>query len=535
MSIDELFESNMNYAITKFYSGQVLFIKFYMGSYPPNYEPSIVPGRKEGVAGTLPASFVISLNRYIDNDETIEAALNVLKFFTSKDTQREFILKKNVLSAMKSLYYDPEICANFKCEVFLNSKPFTKLATSYRKFNYEKYWYSERVRGYIADYLSNNATLDSVMKNIINLSKTYYLLIDAKESLSGLVFFVIYITLVSLMAISVIVISKVLRKYKCFLPYDFWLISIIGTVVMMSSIFTMYGLLSAIKCHMRIFLASIGLSMTILPIISQLITNFPEVNKVSSWFENVINRYIFFVLSLLIVIIFNSLLFITPYSVNNVINKEKEGNENFQECSMESGFGKFSLILLLILKIFMFFSISILTFLEWNIKETAGEMKVISSLLFVEIFAVIILVTCCLCHFKTYLVYVLLYCNIAIVFPFSSYVCIYIMELIPVIKNNKKDSIEDMIKQLRENNEIYTDSVSKSSVTKSNPMSDVNTFGGESNPNESYIKSKTLHTESSGNSGSINKTPAIKNHTSHKVNSIDNMNVLVKYHYKETK
>jgi len=499
---NELFESNMNYAISKFYAGQVLFIKFYMGSYPPIYEPSIVPGKKEGVAGTLPASFVISVNRYIDNDETREAALNVLEFFTSKNTQKEFILKKNVLSAMKNLYYDPEICANFKCDVFLKSRPFTKLATSYRKFNYEKYWYSERVRGYIADYLSNNASLDSVMKNIINLSKTYYLLVDAKESLTGLVVFIIYITLVSLIAISLIIISTPLRKYKCFLPYDFWLISILGTIVIMSSIFTMYGPLSSTKCHMRIFLASIGLSMTILPIISQLITNFPSVNKVSSWFENTVNRYIFFVSSMLIIIIFNSLLFITPYTINNVVNKEKEGNENFQECSMKSGFGKFSLILLILLKAFMFFSIFILTFLEWNIKETAGEMKGISSLLFVEVLAVIMSATFSLCHFKTYIVYVSLYCSIFIVFSFSSLVCVYIIELIPVIKNNKKESIEDMIKKLRENNEMFTDSVSKSSAIKSNDEC-ANTFGRESNQNESNAISKTLNSESSGSSEEI--------------------------------
>jgi len=125
----ELFESNMEYTIGKFYQGKALFVKFYMGSYPPLYKPSVVPGKNEGVTGTIPAAFSVSLNRYIVDDEKIRnAALKVIDFFTSKETQKEYIVKKNLLSAMTRLYYDPEVCASFECDVFLKSKPFVNLS-----------------------------------------------------------------------------------------------------------------------------------------------------------------------------------------------------------------------------------------------------------------------------------------------------------------------------------------------------------------------------------------------------------------------
>jgi len=444
-----------------------------MGSHLPFYKPSIVPGKYEGVTGTLPASFIASINNYIDDDNIRNAALNVLEFLTSKETQKDYILKKDVLSAMTKLYYDQEVCQTFSCDVFLQSRPFTKLSTRYKSLNYDKIWYSEKVRSYVSDYLYDRVSLDEAMSNIINLSKIYHFSLGIKDSSIGLIFFIAFIVLLCIMAVSVILISvKAGKEYAYFLPYNFWLISIFGTIVMMSSVFALYGTLTSLKCQLRIVLTSVGLSISLLPIFIHLIINFPNANKVSEWLKTIKNRYIFFVCSLGIVLLLNVLLSSSLYTVKNI---RKIGDENFQTCKMESGFGLFGLIFLIVLKALLFIGMLLLVFFEWNIKETTDGVKVTAALLFIEVFGIILLITYFSFNFDNYKIYGFLFCGIVMLFSFSGFVFIYLIKLIPIIKKNKKEDIEDMIKQLRENNEKFLDSsVSKSEDIKSSNFTNNN-------------------------------------------------------------
>jgi len=281
------------------------------------------------------------------------------------------------------------------------------------------------------------------------------------------------------MAVSVILISvKAGKEYAYFLPYNFWLISIIGTVVMMSSIFAVYGTLTSLKCQLRIVLTSTGLSMSLLPILIHLIINFPNANKVSAWFKTIENRYISLVSSMVIVVLLNMLLLSNLYTVKNI---RKIGDENFQTCTIESGFGLFGLIFLCILKVALFIGILLLVFLEWNIKETTNGVKMTATLLFVEVLEIILLITYSAFNFDNYKIYGFLYCGIIILFSFSSFVLIYLIKLIPIIKKNKKEDLEDMIQQLRENNEKFLDSsVSKSEI--------INTSNFTNNNDKTIIK-----------------------------------------------
>lgn len=474
--IVELFEADLNYAIRKFNSGNVLFLKFYMGSYPPIYEPSALPGKKEGVSGSIPGVFIISLNRYIVDDEVKKnAAINAIKFFTSKETQKEYILKQNVFSAITDLYYDPEVCQSFKCDVYLNSKPFTKLLVRYPESGMDKFRYIERVRKYVVDYLFDKTSLDTAMKNIKDLTKVYHLTVFPNDSVIGLIFYLIYILLLILMIVSVSVIMKKSKKtkYKYFLTDDFWILSIFGTAIMMSSMLSMYGSLTSFKCQLRIALASIGFCMVLIPILNKLIVNFPTHNKVSLWFDKVRNKYLFFIGSLILIAFINSLLNGGTYILKHV---DGSNGQKFETCSMQNGFGKFVLAILCLLVCLLLLSILLLVFIEWNYRETLAEMKVICALLFVEVLAIILLITHSTLNFNNYIIYAVLFCGIALFFSLSNFVCVFVLKLIPILKNEKEESVYDVMNKIHQHQGVYP-----SSKTKTNPLTTVDISNLRSN------------------------------------------------------
>jgi len=408
------------------------------------------------------------LNRYIVDDEVKKnAALNIIKFFTSKETQKEYILKQNVFSAITDLYYDSDVCQNFKCDVYLNSRPFTKLAIRYPESGLDKFRYLERVRKYIVDYLFDKTSLDKAMRNIKDLTRVYHLTVFPDVSVIGLIFYLIYILLLIMMIISVSMIMKKSKKtkYKYFLTDDFWILSILGTAVMMSSMLSMYGSLTTFKCQLRIALASIGFSMVLIPILNKLIVNFPTHNKVSLWFDKVKNKYLFFIGSMIVIALINSLLFRGTYTLKHV---DGNNGQKFETCSMQSGFGKFVLSILCLLECLLLLSILFLVFIEWNYRETLTEMKVICALLFVEVLAIILLITHSALNFKNYIIYAVLFCGIALFFSLSNFVCVFVLKLIPILKNEKEESVYDVMNKIHQHQGMYP-----SSKTKTNPVTTV--------------------------------------------------------------
>jgi len=516
-----------------------------MASHLPFFEPSIVPGQKEGVTGTLPGAYVVSVNRYIDNDR-INKTLNVLDFFTSKKTQKEYILKQNVLSAITSLYYDPEVCEKIECHVYLESRPFTKLSSNYRKLNYEKYWYSYTVLDYVFEYIYDKVSLDKAMENIVNLLKIYSFSTDTNESVAGFIIFIVYIVLVSLTLISIVVVLILSRRKKhsrSFMPTDFWLISALGAVVMMCTMFSLYGPLNPTKCHMKVSFWSFGFFMFILPSVNQLIVNFPSTNKISSFLERGLNRYLFFFLFLLVNVLFNSLLYVWPFTIKNVINV---GYKNFQQCSMQSGFGILSLVLICLFKICIILGALVLVFMEWNIKETSNEMRVVSSLLLIKVFEVLTYISYCSISFTNFDTYCLLFCGIVIVFALTSFIYVVRIKLISILKDENESTMEDMIKHSRKinenamnnsNNNKISNQIIKSSEADE-PTNDSSKPLSASNPHTELSRNASVRSNnvSSENSNKNRKTLSYDNcNRKKRNNNVDNVNIFLKYHYKESK
>jgi len=458
----------MTYALERFRAKKVLFMKFYMGSVETDYESSVIPGKKEGVTGTIPGVFSVSLNRYTINDEAKRnAALHVIKHITSKEIQKKhIIINGHSLSAITDLYHDPDVCQAINCDVFLQSRPFTKLSVRYPESGMDKFRYVDQVRSYAFDYIYGKTTLDKAIQNIKDLTQIYNLSINKNESVLGFVLFVFYIVFISIMIIAVEVVCIISRKtqYKYFLSDDFWIISILGTIVMMSSMLCMYGSLTPEKCQGRIALASIGFSMTLLPILNKLIVNFPTHNKISLWFDKVRNKYIFFIGSMIIIGFVNSLLFINhSFSLNHI---DGSNGQKFQSCTVATGFGKFVIGLLILIKCIILLSILLLVFIEWSYKESLVEMKVISALVFVEVLAIILLITYSAFNLKMFIIYTLIFCSFALFFSLSNFVCIYILKLIPLFKKEGEVTLHDVVNRLHKYRGFYP-----SSITESRPVS----------------------------------------------------------------
>jgi len=242
---------------------------------------------------------------------------------------------------------------------------------------------------------------------------------------------------------------------------------------------------------------------------------------------------------MLVEVLVNLLFYVSPFTIKNVINDD---GRNFQECSMQSGFGVAALILLCLFKIITIFSALFLIFVEWNIKDTISEMKVILSLLFITAFEVILFVAYCSISFSNYDMYYLLFCGVIIIFSFSSFVCILIFKIIPIIRKKKENEVtmEDMIKKLREINDLVTEDVSENSFIKTTQFENTSSRALPGvNQHQNNIKTEVSQTVSfkSNNVNSENFYKS-KNHKSYlgSISSKRNtMNVLIQYHYKESK
>lgn len=103
ISSDSTFRSNDYITIDYLNNGKALFLKFWYLYHPSNYKATALPGNKKGVSGSIVIGNNIGISRYI-SEESKRASIEVLKFFLSKETQKEYIIKNYLFSGIESLY-----------------------------------------------------------------------------------------------------------------------------------------------------------------------------------------------------------------------------------------------------------------------------------------------------------------------------------------------------------------------------------------------------------------------------------------------
>jgi len=473
-------------------------LKYWSIAVIPLYKKTALPGRNEELSGSCIGGYNVAASIY-SSKEKQEASLEFIKFITSKEIQKEFVMNYDYLSGIPSLYDDEEVCSKVDCELYKSVQPAFRQTTEIE--NYDDY--SLELKSHIYEYLFGNKTVIEVLKKAEDLSKIYFISINTQETSVGLIFFIISTIIICLIVFSTIFIFvPKFKPFFKFLPNDFWIISMIGLIMILYNNYIEYGKITIFICHLRLFLFSMGFSLNMIPVLYKLIINFPNDNKVSFWVQN--HRYIFFFIFILIGIMLNLLFLITPYTINKirVIN-----GQNFQICKLNNIFMEI-IIILIILSIFLV--LLSLIFLEWSMKNVFYDVRFLTAAIYIDILDFILIIMMNKLEINNYKTYFVMREIVYIIYVITNYAFLYGYRIIYCIFSKKIKSANEMnniINILRKNSK-YTSTISSCSNTISIKSDCTN---NKQNNNMSRLSMKIIkfHNRQEKNVDSISNSPSL--------------------------
>jgi len=349
-----------------------IFVKYWnLFFLRPTWELSPLPGKNEGVSGSSIGGTNIGINKYI-SDEHKRAAAQVVEFITSMETQKKIVMMSGDFSGIESIYNDPEVCALYDCELIKSIQPigrFNSLTNSYE-------YYSQKFNKYFYEYLYEKECPEETLKKLNELS--YYNHITLKNSNYSVGLIIFLITTLSIILIVASVSALFLEKSKnrfYFMTIDSWLWMLGGFVLCLCSIYMEYGEVKIRKCILQLFFWNIGFSLVYVPILYQLISIFPYDHPLLRVFSKLELKYMFFTLFLLFDILLNLVFYIASTFDVKIVDMS-EGDQ-YKMCYLSKSLGKTIQFILYLEKGLILLAISILLFLEWNIRRTSSDMKTI--------------------------------------------------------------------------------------------------------------------------------------------------------------
>jgi len=368
-SSDEIFKSDMGLSFEKIMSGKALYAKFYiqsnlLGDDSP-YTLSTLPGLKSGISGTILGGYNIGVRKAVDKSK-LNQITEVIKYMVSKDTQKQLVSKNLIISAIKSIYDDPEVCSIIKyCDFYKNSQPITKPSDKSNDLSN----YSEKFTSYFYDYLYGEVSAEDTVKKLNNISKIYYI---SSSTSFGL------IILISLIIVSVLLVSSSLsafdnnyKKYFTFLPMPFWITLILGLVLVLSTGYTKLGMTTSTKCHANSILLSLGYTFVYIPIFCRIVESYPDDTKfLVNWIKN--NKYLLFAICVVVDIFLNGLGLILPYEIKQVNNYK---GENYLLCEKQNALLGIVVYLSICYKVLILLVMMFLIFIEWSNKRIYYELR----------------------------------------------------------------------------------------------------------------------------------------------------------------
>ncbi|OUM61593.1 hypothetical protein PIROE2DRAFT_12374 [Piromyces sp. E2] len=372
VSTDEIFFNVDSFSITSIFSSSILFSKFWYIPIPfPDYDKTVIVGKNEGVSGTTIGGYNIGICKFID-DEKRKAALKVIEFFTSKKYQKILATEKQVFSAMTSIYDDEEVCKTVDCKFMKQFQPIAR--PSFYIDDYDDF--SSKFSKNIRNFFIGNLTASEALNNINNVIKIYDVSINPKESVIGfLTFMTTILCILVMLASSFFIFKESLIFSFSYLSQDFWLLTICGFILIMCMGFMEYGVITDLKCQVKFMFHVFGSIFTFIPFIHQLMVHLPFKNGITYWIE--MNKYSF----LSIITIFNAVIcistFISPYKT---LDKKIDNGKNFRIC--KNGSNSTFTSVLIVEESLLCLSISVLAFLEWNVKKTLkDDLNVINEII----------------------------------------------------------------------------------------------------------------------------------------------------------
>jgi len=473
ISSDEIFLSDLSLTFNKLFSGQALFIDlFYMGRLP-FYKATALPGKNDKVSGTTCSSSNLLINKYISDDKK-NAAVDFIKYITSDEIQREFFLSGQAFSPINKLY-DEEACQNIDCEVALGAQPYS-FTLDEPEF-LDKKFYSNKIKEYAYDYIYGNTALNDVIKKIVDLKKIYSVSLGTDDSSIGLNILIISIVILFLMCtfLTIYIVKTKCKTKSKFFPNDLWILSLVGTAIMVCANFTVFGEVTAAKCYLQTTIFNVGFYINISPIMVQVISNFPTSNKYTKWFGQQKNKYTFICSMILVQLFLIGLSMIKSYTVDIVII---ENGENYLSCVMKNSFGKFMVNMIEIIQIVVNIVLLFFYFLEWNLIDTAFDIKVLFSLSVLDILCSIIYHVLKRIDFNNFIYSNLVSFLVITILPITNFIFVYLLK-IKVLITGKSSSMENIMDEIRKSTGKNNTGTTNSSAIRSSAKYSSNSYPSE--------------------------------------------------------
>jgi len=420
-----MFQKSEGTTVQNMYSGNALFSKFWLDSQGigRNTKASVLPGNKEGITASVLGGINAGINKYITKEQK-DAAGIVVKYMTSYEGQKKYILQSKDLSAINSLYDDEEVCKINDCELMKEIQPIARQSTL--TDNYDNY--SKQFRNNIYKFLYEDGDAYEALQNIEDIVKKYNVKLTDNE---GLIILIVTVVVATLMLTSLMFIfMKKYRDYFDFMNANSWFMIFFGFLLILSVIFTQYNSVSKNVCHLKLILNSFGFTFINIPILHGLIINFPKEIKVFEWIRK--NQFKFILFFLFYDLIVNASLNISSFQVKV---QTIVGGKNFEICKINK---KTSMVIagfIIAEKLLIMVAISLFLFLEWNLKRTRKDILLITSAQYINILSFALIIILQKSENNNYKLRFLLFSIFNLTYVFSQYLFIYGLRIIFILIN----------------------------------------------------------------------------------------------------
>ena len=464
--------------------GRSIFLKYWNNMSVWSYSQNRLPGGKPGISGSCVGGSNVGIN-LSSSPEKQQASATVIEYMTSRETQKRITMTQNVVSGIMSLYDEEEVCEVVNCKLIKS----IQLVNRPIHVNNDYDSYSTFFRSHIFEFLYGNKTASQVLNEINDYTRIYNISLNTDETIYGLITLIILITLIVCMCSSLVFlfINK-FEKHFSFLPKDFWFISIIGNIIVLIAGFFELGKITALKCQIRWCLFSTGFTLNLIPVLYKLIINFPEQNKYSTWINK--NRFIFLGIFVFIDIITIIVSVFKPHEVTII---ENVGSYNFEKCIINNSIQKLVQIFTISLKSIILIVFLFLIFIEWNIRETLSDVRILLGAIYFDIFDNMFIILSQSLNITNYKAMFIMNEIVFILLSVSNYIFIYAYRIIlPFIIKDKEE--EDIIRN--STNKIYESTTRRTTRydTNSRTLSEksIETASNQKNSKLSYISKKII-------------------------------------------
>jgi len=400
-------------------SGKAIFLKYWLVGEPLlsrlPYHLSILPGLKEGISGSMALGYNMGIVKNL-NEIKRDAAIEVVKYFTSKKYQRNIFMKGLSTTALTELLEDDEVCAKVPCNV-VKKIQFTGIPKFIKN---ESEDYQESYKKHIYQFLFENKTIKETLKKITDIKKIYYITLSTENSYIGLVCFVIISVISILMVLSLLfLLNEVFLPFFAILSFDFWIIMILGSVMILLAPIISYGSMETLNCYLRPLVLSLGYTFNICPIFYILISRFPKQNKAMRLISN--HKYIFFLSNCSIdgLLCIIALANLDPFKPTLFI---VEDGENFKMCKYK---GDITIVFIIFYKFIVIFFMLLCIFVERNISNIMRDMCFTATAVYTDALCIFLILFFHFVIIENYKSYFIIQTIITSVISITNYISLF--------------------------------------------------------------------------------------------------------------